>query len=204
MKSLKLNVRNRKRSGRNHANRLRKAGEIPAIIYGKSGAHAFATKQTEFLAVYKQAAGSATLIEIQDDENHSHLAILKEVQRNALSGEMIHIDFLEVSRDQEFTASIPVHIIGDSYGVKNEGGVLDVQSHEVEVSCLAQNLPEFIEVDVTALKLGDSIHVSDLPAIEGVTFTEPDVSVVVCTGTSSGASAAAAESDEEVEETAKA
>lgn len=201
MKSLKLNVRNRKRSGRNHANRLRKAGEIPAIIYGKSGSHAFATSQLDFKAVYKEAAGSAALIEINDDENNSHLALLKEVQKDALTGEMIHIDFMEVSRDQKFTADIPVHVFGVAYGVKNESGVLDIQSHELEVSCLAQNLPEFIEVDVTALKLGESIHVRDLPAIEGVTFSDPDLSVVVCTGSSSGASEAATEEETEAEET---
>ena len=197
MKSLKLNVRNRKRSGRNHANRLRKAGEIPAVIYGKSGSHTFATSQIDFKTVYKEAAGSAALIEINDDENNSHLALLKEVQRDALSGEMIHIDFQEVSRDQEFSASIPVHVVGESYGVKNESGVLDIQSHELGVSCLAQNLPEFIEVDVTELKLGESIHVRDLPSIEGVTFSDPDISVVVCTGSSAGASSAAAEDTEE-------
>jgi|TARA_B100001093_G_scaffold123572_1_gene116152 large subunit ribosomal protein L25 len=199
MKSLKLSVRNRKRSGRNHANRLRRAGEIPAIIYGKSGSHAFATNQVEFLSVYKQASGSAALIEINDDENNSHLAILKEVQRNSLSGQMIHIDFQEVSRDQEFNALIPVSIEGISFGVKNEGGVLDTQSHEIEVNCLAQNLPEQINVDVTDLKLGESILVKNIPAIDGVRFTDPDATVVVCTGTSAGASSAGDDEEDEPE-----
>jgi len=107
------------------------------------------------------------------------MSLIQDVQRNAITDQFMHIDFLEVSADHAITAHIPVHTHGTPVGVSSEGGVLDVQLHEVEVRCLPKNLPHQIDVDVTELKIGDLIHLKNLPAMEGVEIIGDEETTVV-------------------------
>ncbi len=170
--------------GRGSSRRLRNSGLIPANIYGYGGTRKTALDNAEFHKLWKQVAGRTVLIRLKSDQTgEDALTIIKEVQRDPLTDGFLHIDFQAVEADSEMVTTVPIHIIGEAYGVKTEGGVLELPIHEVKVRCLPKNLPEFIEVDVSQLKVGQSIHIKELVAPTGVQFRgDPSIVVVACLG----------------------
>jgi large subunit ribosomal protein L25 len=124
------------------------------------------------------------------------LSVIQEVQRNPISNQILHLDLYEVSADETMDVSVNVHAIGSAYGVRNEGGVTEIVSHELHIRCLPGNLPEYIEVDVTDMHVNETLHVSELAPIEGVEFLDdPDQPVITCVH-----AAVAEEEPEKVEE----
>lgn len=195
MQDIKLSVKERTRPGRGASNRLRATGEIPAILYGVSGSRCLSVERGTFLKVWKQA-GQSSVVTIKDDKGGTTMTLIQDTQRHPTTDEFLHIDFLELTKDHAITANIPLHVHGEPEGVKNEGGVLETPTHEVEVRCLPKNLPHQIDVDVSALHVGDVIHLSDLSALEGVEYLgDPDQPIVAITARM----AEEAESEEEVD-----
>lgn len=183
MKQITINVLNRKETGSSAANRLRRAGKIPAILYGKSNPCHLTIERKAWSTIWKQASKEASLIEIQNEGGDRVLSVIKDTQRDPLTDEFLHVDFYEVSATEKMTTSVPLHLVGESFGVKNESGVLDTHLHEIEITCLPKDLPTFIELDVTALHADHSLYVSELPNIEGVTYVaNPKTVVVSCIG----------------------
>ncbi len=183
MQQFKLNVVCREKTGRGVARRLRAEGNIPACIYSKGNSRSITVSAVDFRSLSREIAGGAALIELADDKGEKTLTLIQDVQNHAIKARVDHIDFFEVARGEAFTTQVPVHLNGEkeSYGVKNEGGMIDHASHEVEIRCIPSALPECIEVDVTDLKVGDSVHIRDLAAVKGVEFTgEPDQVIVSC------------------------
>jgi large subunit ribosomal protein L25 len=172
MKLLKLPVHPREKMGRGPARSLRRSGQIPAVIYGKSGVRHLAVNATDFRLLMRAVAGTAALVEISDQAGAATLSLLQEIQRDARTDHFVHIDLKEVSANEQMYATVPVRVFGEAIGVKMEGGIVEVGRHEIEVKCLPKDLPDFISVDVSELHAGDSIHVSDLKPIEGVIFAE--------------------------------
>lgn len=197
MKQITLETKEREGAGSGASRRLRASGEFPAVIYGESGVRHLAVNAHAFQMQYRQIAGSAALIELKvAGEGEATFAIIQEIQRCTKSDQILHVDFKEIVRGRDMEADIPVHAKGISHGVKNFGGVLEISLEEMRVRCRPRNLPEAIEVDVTDLHIGRSLHVRDIVAPEGVTLLEdPDQVVVACVGSSGGASAAAEEAD---------
>jgi large subunit ribosomal protein L25 len=197
MKQVVLNVKTRDALGSAAVKRLRREGQIPAVLYGESGVHHVQVGAEAFFAAWRKMAGRATLLELHmDGAEESTFTILKDYQRNARTDRFEHLDLLEVVRGKDMEADIPVVTKGTAFGVKNQQGVLEINAHELNVRCRPRDLPEEILIDVTTLKVGDSLHVEDLPPIEGVTFNDPsDLVVVSCVGASGGKSG-----DEEEEE----
>lgn len=182
MKQLKLNVKQRSGIGRGPARRIRNVGQIPAIIYGTAGTNPVSVDSVEFRTLMRAKGASAVVVELSLDNGTKALSLIKDFQRDAITQKIVHIDLLQVHADQEMTADVPVHIVGEAYGVRLEGGTLDVVAYTVKVRCLPKNLPEFVVVDVTELKNGQSIHIADLTKLEGVTFPgDQKRTVVVCT-----------------------
>lgn len=179
MKQLKLKVSQRKTSGSAESGRLRKQGKIPAVIYGKSGVQHVLVDEPDFRKLMRAAAGSASLLELSDDQGGSKLTLIKEIQRNPIKDNVMHVDFQEVSPNEPMHAVVPVHIVGESYGVKNENGVLEAHMHSINIRCLPKHLPEYIEVNIDDLHAGHSIHVKDIKAIEGVSFLEDAGTTIV-------------------------
>ncbi len=180
MKKYKLNVKSRDGIGRGPARRLRNAGLIPGIIYGKGENLPISIDAVEFRTLMRAKGSSAALVELAIEGGAAKLSIIKDYQRNALSQKIVHIDILEVDPNVEMTTVIPVHAKGEAVGVLAENGTLEVVS-SITVRCLPKNLPEFIEVDVSDLHAGHSIHISALPPIEGVTFpSNQNPTVAVC------------------------
>lgn len=195
MKQETLTVTKREGKGRGVARRLRAQGKIPAVIYGKSGVRSLTVDERAFLMLMRKMGGTASLVTLQDEQGESVLSIIQDTQRNPRTDRFEHIDFHEVVRGERITTHIPVHTKGEAYGVKNEGGVLEIVLHEVEVSCLPKHLPEHIELDVAELHAGQAIHISDLPKLEGVTIHGDPQTVVVAVAEGVKASGDSAESE---------
>lgn len=187
MKQVELTVSNRRERRRNAVKRLRKADKIPGIIYGKSGVYLLTIEQSSFDNLCKEVAGEAAFFSIQDETGSKKLSIIKEIQRDSLRDHVVHVDFLEVSPTEEMTLSVPLHLKGEAFGVKNERGILDVHLHAIELRCLPRHLPRFIELDITELRAHTSLYVRHLPSLEGVAYVAPpQTAVVSCVGSKAG------------------
>jgi large subunit ribosomal protein L25 len=159
-------ARNRTDAGSGEARRIRRAGRIPAVVYGRSGkALSIDLDALEFVNSVKGISES-TIVKIEID-GKTHEAFVKDTQRNIMDGSILHVDFYEVESGTTLRARVSVHIFGNPIGVR-EGGILETPLHEIEVECLPKDLPERIEVDISELKVNQSIHVRDLALGEGV------------------------------------
>ncbi len=177
-----LNVSPREGTGRSASRRLRKQDRIPAILYGKHTPPAtLSVESVEFARLVKAIGDNAALIELKGAKEQA-LSILQEVQRDAMTDRFLHVDLHEVKADEKMEINVPVHTSGESTGVKNEAGVLEAASHTLRIRCLPKDLPAFIDVDVTELHVGRTIHISELKAVPGVVFlgdkNQPVVSCV--------------------------
>lgn len=194
MKQIPLKSRAREASGRTASRQQRQGGQIPAVIYGESGVRHLTIEAHEFKLAYRNFAGSAALIELQPEEGESTFAVIQELQRNSRTDAFVHIDFREIVRGKDMEADIPVRTKGTADGVRNYGGVLEVNTHHIRVRCRPRNLPESIVIDVTKLGIGHSIHLSDLEVGEGVTYLgDRDQVLVSCVGASGGSGGVEAE-----------
>jgi large subunit ribosomal protein L25 len=159
-------ARNRVNTGSGEARRIRHAGRIPAVIYGRSGkALSIDLDGLEFINGVKGISES-TIVKIEVD-GQIHDAFVKDTQRTITDGKVLHVDFYEVESNTTLRARVSVHIHGTPIGVR-EGGILESPLHDIEVECLPKDLPERIDVDVSDLKVNQSIHVRDLPLGTGV------------------------------------
>jgi large subunit ribosomal protein L25 len=203
MQKYTLNVKTRNPSNKGSLKQLRKAGEIPGNIYGKGNARAISVSTIAFRNVNKEIGGGAGLIELKDETGELALTHVKGVQVNPISRIIEHIDFHEVARGESFDSKVPVVLTGvnDCLGVKNEGGMLDHKTLELEIRCRPSKLPENISVDVSNLNVGDAIHVDDLEAIEDVEFLNTGIQVIVSCQPPTVAVAADTESADDSEET---
>ena len=156
--------------------RPRARGGVPAVIYGSKDKPAnLEVSRREIEALLSHAVGENILVDLEIEEGGqktSRLSLIQEVQHHPLRGEVLHVDFHAVSMTEEISADIVIEAFGEADGVKNFGGLLEQNLRAVSIKCLPQNLPEIIRVDVSPLKVGDSIHVRDLPLPAGVTATD--------------------------------
>ncbi|MDE3084025.1 MAG: 50S ribosomal protein L25 [Verrucomicrobiota bacterium] len=176
-----LNVTTRAQTGRSASRRLRKTNHIPAILYGKqANPEKLSVEVPEFARLIKTVAGRAVLIELQrQDKPDKALSFLQEVQRDPLTDRYLHVDFHEVKPDEKFEIRVLVRVTGESSGVKNQSGVLEMVTQQVRIRCLPKDLPQVVEVDVTELKVGETIHVGELKPIPGVEFLDNKIQPVV-------------------------
>jgi len=179
MAEVNLAVEKRETMGKGPAKKLRSAGKIPAVIYGQGEESIPLTlDEKAFHAVLHSHHGENVIFEIQIPGRKTGLkAILREVQHEPVSGEILHVDFQHISMTKKITVQVPVSLVGTPDGVRNKGGILEHILHEVEVECLPGDIPEHIEVNVTELDVGDSVHVSDIPVTKVKILTDPERSV---------------------------
>jgi large subunit ribosomal protein L25 len=180
-KQFALNVSPRANTGRSASRRLRKVNLIPAILYGKhTQPEKLAVEAPEFTRLVKAIAGSASLIELKrKDKPEAALSFLQEVQRDPITDRFLHVDLHEVKADEKFEIRVRISLVGESFGVKNQSGVLETPNQFVRIRCLPKDLPPFIEVDVTNLKVGETIHVAELKAVPGVEYRDDKSQPVV-------------------------
>lgn len=182
MKKYQLTVTSREGTGRSASRRLRKANKIPAILYGKhTNPESLAVSSPEFVKLLKEIQGRAALIELKRDTGTAALSFLQEVQRDPITDKYLHLDLQEVKENEKMVINVAIQVTGEAYGVKTEGGILETASHRLRIRTLPKDLPAFIEVDITNLKIGETIHVSELKAVPGVEFLDhPNQAVVLC------------------------
>ncbi len=163
-------VESREETGKGAARRLRQKGFVPGIVYGSGrGATPIAFDVARFERLLATSHGGVnTLIELTGAPGAAgRTVIAKELQREAVRGRITHVDFYEVDLKTKIEVEVPIHLTGTPVGVVN-GGVLDQQLRELELMCLPNAIPDSIEVDVSAMDLGSTLHVSDLKVPEGV------------------------------------
>jgi large subunit ribosomal protein L25 len=177
----KLNVAERAQTGRSASRRLRKANRVPAILYGKhTKPESLSIEGPEFVRLLKSVGDRAVLIELQRSSNSDKaLSFLQEVQRDPITDKFLHVDLQEVKGDEKFEIRVPVHVVGESFGVKNQSGVLEMATHALRVRVLPKDLPESILVDVTELKVGETFKVGSIKPVPGVEFMDPKGQPVV-------------------------
>jgi large subunit ribosomal protein L25 len=148
--------------GKNEAKRLRLTGKVPAVLYGGKGeAIALAVNTKQVSAILRSATGHNTLFQIDLAGKHEP-AILKDWQVDPLSGNLLHVDLLRVAMDVRMRVKVPVHTFGEPAGVKQQGGVFEVVTREVEVECLPADIPTEFKVDVTSLMLNVALRAKEL------------------------------------------
>lgn len=181
MKQFSLKVESREASGRRPSRAQRAQGKVPAIIYGKSAPRGLMIDAKSFVKLYKQTAGITALVELEDNKSAKTLSLIQEVQRNRITDEFNHVDFLEVKPTEPMKARVRIRTLGEAVGVKMEGALLEVVYPQLTVRCLPKDLPEVIEVNVEGLHAGDAVFVRDLKALANIKFIEkPDQVVITC------------------------
>ncbi|MDR0715300.1 MAG: 50S ribosomal protein L25 [Puniceicoccales bacterium] len=181
MKQLELSVEKRVGTGRQYVRKLRESGRVPAVVYGKSGTQSLSFDEKEFRLLLREKGQGASLVNIKIVGGGSVLSTIADMKRDPISDRFLHVDFHEVSRAEKMTTAVPVEFVGKSIGVKDFGGVLDIARHEVNVKCLPADLPSSVKVNISALKVGDIVHIKDLEKIKSVDFVDGDeVAVVSC------------------------
>jgi len=181
MEQRELAVKVRNSTGKGIARRLRQEGLIPAVFYGhKTEPMSLSLNPTELKKIISSGAGRNTLITLKFDgkKEKDRVALLKDIQVTPLKRLYLHADLCEVLMDEKITARIPIHFTGKAVGVK-EGGIEQHTRRELDIRCLPGNLIDFIEVDVTNLAVGDSLHVKDVKMPEGIEVLDPAGDTVV-------------------------
>ena len=166
-----LNAQSRTDAGKGASRRLRRSNGVPAIIYGGDKAPASISLVHDDIMHATESEAFFTSILTLNVDGTGESVIIKDLQRHPAKPRILHADFQRVSADQELHVKVPLHFLNEAtaIGVKQGGGQVHHLITDLEVSCLPRNLPEYIEVDIANLELGDSLHISDLKLPEGVT-----------------------------------
>ena len=177
MAQIKLSAQIRDKKGKGAARKLRKEKKVPAILYGPETAPLMLTvKQSDMEGILKKTMSENVILSLEiktNGKSDTRTVMLKELQTDILKDRIIHVDFHEITMDTELTVEIPITLIGTPIGATN-GGILQNIRRELTVSCLADKLIEKIEVDVSALDIGDSLHVKDIKIPEGIRILEEE------------------------------
>ena len=169
MNDFTLNAQARTDLGKGASRRLRHAANIPAVVYGGNRpAESVTILAKEIAKLFENEAAYSHVIELNVDGAKQNV-IVKAMQRHPSKQFIMHADFVRVVAGQKLTAIVPVHFVGEEAPVK-KGGEISHVLNEIEVTCLPKDLPEFIEVDLSALEIGAIVHLSDLKAPKGVEF----------------------------------
>lgn len=178
MASYKLAAELRGGVGSSAVNRLRRGGQVPAVIY--SPERPPVTLQINSPALDKAIQSTSSLIDLEV-EGQKRPVLVKEVQRHPVKQDVLHVDFYEVSMDREIETTVSITLVGEENRADDEG-VINQVMRELTVACLPMAIPEVYEVDISELGIGDSIYVEQLPALEGVRIIEdPDELIVSIT-----------------------
>lgn len=169
-----INADAREGTGRSDTRRLRRTGRVPAIVYGGGKDPSSVTLDQNKLFHQMEHEAFYTSILSLKLGSQAQSVVVKDVQRHPAKSTVMHLDFQRVVEDEEITITVPIHFLGEeaAIGVKEQGGVIEHALTDVEISCLPANLPEYLEVDVSALQLDEILHLSDIKYPEGVTSTQ--------------------------------
>lgn len=182
MEIREMHVERRQGIGKGQAKRLRRSGVVPAILYGaRTEPVPLAIAPRELQRVLGAHTGGGVLVSLRfpDEQGEARTAIIRDLQYDPVRETLLHVDLQAVSMDEEITVEVPIHVVGEAAGVKEQSGILALIQRTVEVACLPALIPERLDVDVTRLRIGDVLTVADLRLPEGVrTLAEPTQALV--------------------------
>ena len=174
MKSITINGSKRESAGKSASKTLRNAGQIPCVLYGGDGPINFSAPELAFSKLIYTSNAYTVVIAFDDKELYS--AVLQDVQFHPVTDKILHVDFYQLFDDKEIAMDIPVRLVSDSVGVKL-GGNLQRNKRKLRIKALPTNLPDYIEIDIADLNIGDRVYVTELEN-ESYTFLHPDNTVV--------------------------
>lgn len=181
MELVTLNVTQREANGKGAARQTRRAGEVPGVVYGNGEppvSIAVDTRSFESLVHGVMGEHAVVQLEVEGQPKLSGPAMIKGVQHHPVRSHIMHADFMRIRLDERIQTIVPLNLVGRAKGVQ-EGGVPDQQLHELDVECLALDVPPHLELDISEMQIGDSKHVSDLTAPKGVAIiTDPERAVI--------------------------
>jgi large subunit ribosomal protein L25 len=173
----KLKAEQRTDGGKGVARKLRASGRVPGVVYGHGDAVPIDVDARDLYHLLHTDAGMNVLVDLKVGKDE-WLAMPRDVQRDNIRDVLLHVDFLRIARDETITVEVPVHIVGDSHGVR-EGGVVEHHLWNLQIECLPQDVPTSVEADVSPLGIGESLKVSDLAIPKGCTILTSVDEVVV-------------------------
>ena len=177
---LEFEVTVRNSRGKNEARRLRRQGKVPAILYGLGADPVAISMDTkEMTRILKSPSGHNQILNIKVDGMETAAAMAADWQVDPLHGHLLHVDMKRVDLAKKVTVRVPIATQGTPIGVKDEGGLEDIISREIEIECMPLEVPASIDIDVTALGVGDAIRVRDLPESDKFKYVTPPERVVV-------------------------
>jgi large subunit ribosomal protein L25 len=169
MPTQELTITRREGTGKQVAKRLRREGAVPAILYGGTQPQPISVDPRAVLRIIHGHEGTTQLLNLKfDGDGGARMAIIRDLQFDPVSERLLHVDLQEVSADRAITVRVAVHVVGEAVGVREHKGLLNLATHEVEISCLPAQIPDRLDADVAALAIGDVLTVADLRAPEGV------------------------------------
>jgi large subunit ribosomal protein L25 len=169
MQTQELTIKQREGTGKQVAKRLRREGAVPAILYGGERPQPITVDPRALLRIIHGHEGTTQLLSLKfDGDGSARMAIIRDLQFDPVSERLLHVDLQEVSADRTITVRVAVHVVGDAVGVREQKGILNLATHEVEISCLPMQIPDRLDADVAALSIGDVLTVADLRVPEGV------------------------------------
>ena len=205
MRQVSMDAAVRKETGKGAARKLRRAAQIPGILYGQGAEPvALSVNQHEFQRMLYVAEGERVMFSINLTGNESddkRLALLKELQRHPVNDQIRHIDFYEVAMDQSVQVDVPITATGEAKGVRISKGIMEIIQRSVTVECLPLDIPNEIAVDISELDLGDVFHVEDIPQIAGLEILDdPSTTLITIVAASIEETEEEAEAEAEAEE----
>lgn len=179
---MEMTVECQKRPEGSKTKALRRSGEVPANLYGHKGTESISLviNAKTVQGLLKKASVNNTLINLKiGDIPWQGKTLLREVQTHPATGKPYHLSFFAVAGHGKTTVEVPLNFVGDAVGVKQEGGILDTVITQMQVNCMPENIPDTIDIDVTNLKVGDSLHVNEIVLPQGVSLAAESEEVVV-------------------------
>jgi large subunit ribosomal protein L25 len=181
-KKTSLKAATRARTGSGRLNQMRREGWVPSVIYGRGTENInLKVDAKTFADVLAHSSSENILVNLEIEGHGTRLAFLQAIQHDSLSGVTLHADFREIDENTPIVAHIPTHLNGECVGVK-AGGLVEQYVHAIEISCLPNDLPETIEVDISSLEIGASLHIGDITLPAGVRATHAAEVVVAHVG----------------------
>lgn len=175
-----VNATIRAEFGKNAARRIRRAGKIPATVYGRGEeATSLSLDPKVIMAILHSQSGQNTILELSIDGSAKSHALIKDFQRDPVKGHLLHLDLLLIDMTHKLKVQVPIEVVGQPVGVRVAGGLMDVVLREIEIECLPADIPGHIQVDVSNLELNQVLRVAEIKVPENVAIlSDPDAAVV--------------------------
>jgi large subunit ribosomal protein L25 len=178
MREIPITLQRRLNTGKGVARQARAAGQIPGVVYGPETKPISVTVEERAFRSAMRNATKSSILNLQLEGKETK-AVMRELQRDPVSNRVLHVDFHAISMNKPIHVAIPIHFVGTPIGVKVDGGIMQTTMREIEISCLPTAIPEHLQIDVSELHIGDSIHVRNIEVPGATILVDQQRTIVV-------------------------